>query len=138
MAERAKVVPLRTVGFWCAIIMAAAQATSAIRAFVDPSAFADYMGLPMGGSGTSQGFVLVYALRTTLIAFLAAYLAISGRLRALAVISLVALILPLGDAWLSAQAGAPQAIVIRHLGIAAFLGFTSLMLFRTSRTADGS
>jgi len=131
MSEARLATPWKTIGFWCAIIMGLAQASSALRAFADPAAFAIYMGLPLAEKADS-GFVWVYALRTTLIAFLALFLAITGRFKALAVIATVALILPIGDAWLSAQAGAPNAIVYRHIGIAAFLGFTAVMLFRDS------
>lgn len=119
----------RTIGFWCAMIMALAQITSAARAFTDPQAFSIYMGLPISGP-SEFGFVTVYALRTTLIAALAFFMAITGRFRALSVIAFIALILPLGDAWLSSQAGAPTSIIFRHLIIAAFLAFTSLMLLR--------
>lgn len=122
--------PWKTIGFWCAIIMGAAQAISAARAFIDPVGFSSYMGLPTDANGT--GFVTVYALRTTLIAALAFYLAITRRFSALGVIAVVALILPLGDAWLSSSAGADKAIVFRHLGIAVFLAFTAAMLLRDS------
>ncbi len=132
MSEATIATPWKTIGFWCAIIMGLAQASSALRAFANPAAFADYMGLPLA-ENAGPGFVWVYALRTTLIAFLALFLAISGRFKALAIIASVALILPIGDAWLSAQAGAADAIVYRHVGIAVFLGFTAAMLFRDSR-----
>ncbi len=132
MAGSTEVMHWRTIGFWCAMIMALAQATSAARAFADPMAFSIYMGLQISGP-SEAGFVTVYALRTTLIAGLAFFMAITGRFRALAVIALIALILPLGDAWLSSQAGAQSSIVYRHLGIAAFLAFTSFMLFRDGK-----
>lgn len=121
----------KTIGFWCAIIMAMAQATSALRAFANPEAFSVYMGLPVNGPDET-GFVLVYALRTSLIAALTFFLALTGRFRALAVIATIALVLPIGDAWLSAQANAEQVIVFRHIAIAAFLMFTAMMLFRDS------
>ncbi|MEM7780937.1 MAG: DUF4267 domain-containing protein [Pseudomonadota bacterium] len=116
--------------------MGLAQASSAARAFADPQAFSVYMGLPIDGPNDA-GFVTVYALRTTLIAALAFFLALTGRLGALAVIAFVALLLPIGDAWLSAQAGAPQSVVYRHIAIAVFLAFTAFMLRRdANRVSD--
>lgn len=128
-------IPWKTIGFWCAMIMVLAQATSAVRAFIDPEAFSTYMGLPVSGPN-ELAFVMVYALRTTLIAGLTFYLAITGHLRALAVIASIALILPIGDAWLSGHAGADPSIVARHATIAGFLAFTAIMLFRDSRRID--
>jgi len=125
----------RYIGFWCAMIMAIAQATSAARAFANPAGFADYMGLPLADVGMTS-FVTVYALRTSLIAFLAAFLALTRRFGALAAIAAVALLLPLGDAWLAAEAGAAQSVVARHLAIALFLGFTALMLRRDASAGD--
>jgi len=135
MTQTTRAKPCKTIGFWCAMIMALAQATSALRAFADPEAFSIYMGLPVSGPN-ELAFVMVYALRTTLIAGLTFYLAITGRLRALAVIALIALALPIGDALLSAQANADPSIVTRHTIIAGFLAFTAIMLFRDSRRID--
>jgi len=78
-------------------------------------------------------FVTVYALRTALIAAMAFYLAITGRLRALGVIAAMALVLPVGDAYLSSAAGAEQSIVLRHVAIAVFLAFTAVMLLRAGK-----
>lgn len=137
MSDSTRSIPWRKIGFGCAIVMGLAQASSALRAFADPVAFSVYMGLPIA-SPEQAGFVIVYALRTTFIAALAFYLALTGRLRALAVIAAIAMVLPVGDAWLSAQAGADNTIVYRHIAIAVFLAFTAIMLFRDSRRADAA
>lgn len=122
----------KTIGFWCAMAMAVSQAVSAARAFADPVAFASYMGLPIA-PGEAAGFVTVYALRTTLIAALVLFLALTGRLRELGVMAVIAILLPVGDAMLVASAGAPPSTVYRHAGIAVFLTFTAIMLLRDSR-----
>ena len=110
----------RTIGFWLAVIMAALQAFNAWRAFTDPSGFAAYMGLPLT-DGADPAFVLVYGLRTLFIAgLITAFLALRN-LDALAWMALVALIMPIGDAWLTAQAGAPTVIVFRHVAIALYV-----------------
>ncbi len=90
------------------------------------------MGLPIDVE-QQAGFVTVYALRTTLIAALAVVLAATKHFRLLGIIALIALILPIGDAWLTAQAGASDTIVFRHVGIAIFLAFTGVMLLRDGR-----
>lgn len=112
--------------------MAVSQAVSAARAFADPAAFASYMGLPIA-PGEAAGFVTVYALRTTLIAALVLFLALTGRLRELGVMAVIAILLPVGDAILAAGAGASPSTVYRHAGIAVFLTFTAIMLLRDSR-----
>ena len=108
MTNRSTTSVFRTAGFWMALIMGLSQTVSAVRAFSDPSGFADYMGLALFGSGDT-GFIYVYGLRTAFIAILVFLLAALKRLDALSWMALVAILMPVGDAIFAAGAGAPSA-----------------------------
>lgn len=110
----------RTIGFWLAVAIAALQGLNAVRTFANPVGFAAYMGLPLAGA-EAAAWVQVYGLRAGFIAVITTILLIRSDFTALRWTALAALVMPLGDAWLTAHAGAPTAIVARHLGIAAFL-----------------
>lgn len=124
---------LRSIGFWLAVPLAALQALNVVRAFADPMGFAAYFGAPVSGA-EAVAWVLVYALRTAFVAALVTVFLVRRDLRALSWTAAAALILPLGDAWLSHQAGAGPPIVLRHLAIALYLGITCVALFAASRT----
>ncbi len=118
---------IRTIGFWLASLMAVLQATNAIRAFADPSGFSAYMGLPLNTVADS-GFVMVYGLRTAFIACLITLLLAMRRLDVLAWMALVAVMMPVGDAVLAAQAGAPFPTLLRHglIGVYLIVAFAFL------------
>lgn len=125
---------LRSIGFWLAVPLAALQALNVVRAIVDPTGFAAYYGAPVIGPD-AVAWVQVYALRTAFVAALVSVFLVRTDLRALAWTAAAALILPLGDAWLSHQLDAAPSIVLRHLATAAYLGVTCAALFIASRTA---
>ena len=131
MTTRANVQMLRTVGFWLAAMMGLFQAINAVRAFLDPNGFAAYMGLPLAAEA-DVGFVLVYGLRTAFIAGLIGVLLSLKRLDALAWIALVALIMPIGDAWLAAQESAPLATILRHIVVALYVFMAFVFLRRAA------
>ena len=120
-------------GFWLAVAIAALQGINATRTIVDPVSFAVYMGLPFEGTD-AQAWVQVYGLRAAFIALLSSILLMRRDFAALRWTALAALVMPLGDAWLASQAGAPGAIVVRHLGTAIFLIVASYFLNRAART----
>jgi hypothetical protein len=122
---------IRTPGFWMAVIMALLQAANAVRAFADPVGFSGYMGLPLASSD-DVGFVMVYGLRAAFLACMVALLLVLKRLDVLAWIALIAVIMPVGDAWLAAQAGAPAVTVMRHGLIALYLPLTFIFLRRAA------
>ncbi len=122
----------RTAGFWLAASMAALQGVNAVRTALDPQGFATYMGLPVDQL-PALGWVQVYGLRAGFIAVLTAVLLARSEFAALRWTALAALLMPLGDAWLTAGAGAGAPIVGRHLAIALFLLVASHFLGRAAR-----
>lgn len=122
----------RTAGFWMAAVIAALQAVNAVRTVLDPQDFATYMGLP-ANQLSAFGWVQVYGLRAGFIAVLTAVLLARSDFAALRWMALAALLMPLGDAWLTANAGAGAPIIGRHLAIALFLLVASHFLSRAAR-----
>ncbi len=118
-----------------AAAIALLQAVNAARAFAGPVGFADYMGLPLGGA-QNDGFVLVYGLRAAFIALAVAALLVTRNYPALTWVAIAAIVMPVGDAILTARAGAPVATVGRHVAIAAFLVVTAIVLHLAARRAS--
>jgi hypothetical protein len=126
--------PMRTFGFWLSVPLALLQAVNVARALADPQGFAAYYGVPAIGAD-AVAWVQVYALRTAFIAALVAIFLVRRDLRALQWTAIAALILPLGDAWLTHQGGAASPIVLRHLATAGYLVLTCIALFIANRNA---
>lgn len=137
MAQTAneRAIVLRSAGFWMAVAIGTFQVLNAARAALDPVAFADYMGLPVRDPAAT-GFVLVYALRTAFIGALVLAFCVRRQLVPLMWMALLAVVLPIGDALLSAAAGAPALTILRHTAIAAFL-IATFFLLRRSVSATG-
>jgi hypothetical protein len=110
----------RSVGAWMAALIGVAQLINAISALADPMGFSVRPGLPVG-EVADTGFVLIYALRTGFIAILVAALLWTRNYTALRVVSAVAIIMPMGDAYLTFHAGAPVATVGRHLAYVIYI-----------------
>jgi Domain of unknown function (DUF4267) len=110
----------RSIGFWMALLLIASQLMNAARAFADPVAYSTYFGLPTVDA-SATGFVMVYGLRALFLAVFAAVLIVARQIRALSLMALAAVIMPIGDAILTAQAGAPISIIARHVVIGLFL-----------------
>jgi hypothetical protein len=125
---------LREPGFWLALLLIAAQAINALRVALDPTAFAAYYGRALA-AGVDPGWVSVYGLRTTFIAVLAGLLLWRRELRTLALLAWCALLLPVGDLWLVAQAGAPTPTLARHAAIGVVLLLAALALSRWAARA---
>ncbi|ALL12713.1 DUF4267 domain-containing protein [Caulobacter henricii] len=125
---------LRTFGFWLSVPLALLQAVNVARALSDPTGFAIYYGVPVSGAD-AVAWVQVYALRTAFVAALVAIFLVRRDLRALFWTAVAALILPLGDAWLTHQTGAAASIVARHLAIEGYLVLTCVALFIANRNA---
>jgi len=117
-----------------ALVAAAFLLINVVRAVADPVAFADYLGLPLADPADT-GFVLVYASRTAVLAGVTLLLVMLGRLRTLAWVSALAVVLPVTDAVLTSQAGASPGTVTRHAVIAVYLLVTAAVLAR--RESDG-
>lgn len=121
-----------TAGFWLAAAIAALQGVNAMRTVFDPQGFATYMGLPID-EPSARGWVQVYGLRAGFIAVLTAVLLTRSDFAALRWMAVAALLMPLGDAWLTEIAGAGLPIVARHLAIALFLLVAVHFLSRAAR-----
>ncbi|MGB3808108.1 MAG: DUF4267 domain-containing protein [Erythrobacter sp.] len=121
----------QTAGFWLAAAIAVLQGVNAVRTVLDPQGFATYMGLPVDQL-SALGWVQVYGLRAGFIALLTTVLLARSDFAALRWMALAALLMPLGDAWLAAGAGADGLIVARHLAIALFLLIASHFLGRAA------
>lgn len=119
-------------GFWLAVLMAVSQSVNAVRALTDPVGFAIYMGLPLIESA-DVGFVHVYGLRALFIAVLVCVFLLLRDLRALQWTAIAALVMPLGDVWLTIQANAAPSIIVRHAVIAAVVAATAVLIFRWRR-----
>lgn len=121
-------------GVASAAVMAAYMMFNAIQAWTDPNAFAIRLGLPLDASA-AEDWVRIYALRAAFIGLLLGGLTLARQWRALFLLSVAALIMPLGDAWLTYAAGAPSATFGRHLAIAAVIVVSALLLGQASKTA---
>lgn len=116
-----------TIGFWMAVPMALLQGVNAARVVLDPIGFAVYLGAPLAAPA-DIAWVQIYGLRTAFIALLVAIFLLRRDLKTLFWTALAALLMPLGDAWIAHQAGAPTATVARHLVIAAYVGLAAVAL----------
>lgn len=125
----------RSLGPWMVAAGAALMFVNALRAFISPEAFADYLGLPLV-SAADAGLVHVYALRALFIGLLGMALLLTRQSRALSLFAFAAVVMPVGDAWLTFQAGAPAPTIARHVGIAAFLLATAVLLHRDAYRAE--
>jgi hypothetical protein len=122
----------RTIGFWMSLPLGLLQGVNALRVLADPAGFAAYMGLPLA-SPADGSWVLVYGSRTAFIAALVTIFVLRRDLQALKWTALAALVMPLCDALLAAQAGAPAATIVRHGLIALYLLVTVVMLWVAAR-----
>lgn len=125
----------RSPGSWMVAAGAVLMFVNAARAFASPEAFAGYLGLPLV-SAADAGLVYVYGLRALFIGLLAAVLLGARAPRALSLLALTAIVMPVGDAWLTFQAGASAATVGRHIGIAVFLATAGVLLLRDTRQGE--
>jgi hypothetical protein len=86
-------------GFVMSGVMAAFMALNAVRAAAGPGNFARYMGLPL--ETAPAGFVHVYAARTVCLALLPTVLLLRHDAHALSAVAGCAVVIPVGDAWLT-------------------------------------
>lgn len=127
---------LRAPGVWLATLIVGLMALNAWRAIADPVAFSIYLGLP--ATTPDIGFVHVYALRAAFLGVFAAVLLARRDFRTLSLFALVAVLMPLGDAWLVYAAHGFGPIVARHLAIAVYLVVTWAALRRLADRAKAA
>ena len=121
---------------WLVVLLGGYMFLNTARAFLDPAGFATYMGLPLTDPA-NHGFVQVYALRAAFLGLCAFGLLWLRDIRALAVFALMAVVMPVGDAILTASNHASPLIVARHGASAILLAVTAWLLFnRVSKEAN--
>jgi Domain of unknown function (DUF4267) len=129
--EAADTFPWRSVGIWMVALLAVSMAINTYRAFADPVGFATYLGLPLTDP-RDVGMVHIYGLRAAFLALFGAILIFRGDVETLKFFALAALVMPIGDALLTYNAGASTATIIRHIGYVFFLALTAFLLHRWS------
>lgn len=117
-------------GFWLASAMATLMFVNATRAWLDPSAFAIYMGLPLH-SAADAAWVQVYGLRALFIGLTVSVLLLREDASTLKWLAGLALVMSLGDAALVHARGGPEAL--RHLAISGVLIAAAVALNRWDR-----
>lgn len=110
----------QTAGFVIAGIMAFYMVFNTARAVLDPVGFAATLGAPLADPADT-GFVFVYASRAAFLALLVGWLAFRRDTATLRFVALAALVMPIGDAALTASLGAAPTIIGRHVAIAVLL-----------------
>lgn len=126
----------RSAGIWMAALAGALQIFNAARAYLDPAGFASYFGLSLVDQGDA-GLVHIYALRALFIGLLVTALIATRQARALTLLAITAVVMPVGDALLAANAGAPAATVVRHAAVAVYLVVTAWLLRRMASRSPG-
>ena len=135
--ETANSFPWRSIGVWMVALLALSMAINTYRAFADPLGFANYLGLPLV-EPRDIGMIHVYGLRAAFLGLFAMILVVRGDVETLKLYALAALVMPIGDALLTYNAGAPKATIVRHVGYVVFLALTAFMLHLwTLRTSSG-
>jgi hypothetical protein len=117
-------------GVWIATLGGLLMAVNALRSLTAPVPFATYLGLPLVHDGDAD-MVRVYGLRALFIGLAVAALLVMRDTPALAALMFAAVVMPIGDAILTAKAKAPKATVIRHAVIAILLLVAGILLVTT-------
>jgi hypothetical protein len=114
-------------GVWIATAGGLLMALNAVRSLTKPVPFATYLGLPLAHDDDA-GMVRVYGLRALFIGLAVAALLAMRDVSALAALMFAAVVMPVGDAVLTAKAKAPRATIIRHAVIAIVLLVAGILL----------
>ena len=117
----------RTLGFWLVLAMAILQMYYSFRAFSSPIEFASYRGIELVSVGDRQ-WVSIYASRTLFVGLLLGVLLLRREVILLRWISLLGVVMPIGDVILAYQSAAPTSIVWRHLATIIYLLATFTVL----------
>ncbi len=122
----------RRTGFWMSVPLALFQGLSAVSAFRNPDAFAAKFGAPLADAGDAA-WVHVYGLRTAFIALLGTGLLLRRDLNGLKWALVVAPVMPLGDAYVASQAGAPLQVCVQHMVVALYVMLAAATLWFGTR-----
>ncbi|WP_406853785.1 DUF4267 domain-containing protein [Alsobacter sp. KACC 23698] len=99
----------------------------AFRALAAPVRFATYLGLPLSDEGDAP-LVQVYGLRALFVGWVIMILLANGGMRRLGAAAFAAVVMAVGDAWLTIRAKASRATITRHLAIATALAAAGVLL----------
>ena len=125
-------VTLDRTGRLLVLIMVLLQGFYAIYAFVAPVAFAELRGTSVVAPADLD-WVRIYASRTAFVALIVGYLLVSGNRTALKFAALAGTVMPITDAWLAHEAGAGNAVVIKHVVTCGYLLLTFVVLHLAQR-----
>jgi len=118
---------LKYVGIVLVLVMAMLQAFYAVYAYLDPTAFSVTRGTVLF-EGADSDWVRIYASRTLFIALVVGFLLYKQSFQALIWVAIFGLVMPVTDAVLAYQAGAPIGVVAKHIAIAIYLSVTAFVL----------
>lgn len=107
-----------------------------VRALADPVRFAEDFGIPLVDPSETT-FVVVYASRTAVLALTVLVLVVLRQSLGLAVLTSLAVLMPVADAVQTAAADASAATVARHASIAVALLVVALLCIREAGRAGG-
>jgi len=128
--------PWRSVGLWISALLIGYMLFNAVRATLNPTAFAASFGIPLTNPG-DDAFVLVYAIRALFLGLFGLALFVRRRYASLSLFLLVATVIPVGDALLVAQRGGEPTVVARHVAIAGIVLLTWFLTHRWVQRAGG-
>lgn len=123
----ARAFSLRAAGFWLVLAMALLQMFYSIYAFTSPVEFASYRGSHLTPGGDTE-WIRIYASRTLFVAMMLGLLLLRQEVSVLRWISLLGIVMPLGDAALAYQGAASTSIISRHLATVVYLLVTFAVL----------
>jgi Domain of unknown function (DUF4267) len=122
----------RSAGSWLVVPMVVLMLVNFGRTLLDPIGFAAYLGLPLQNVADFR-LIQLYGLRALFIGLFASYLLWREKATELKWFAWLAIVMPVGDAWLVWQAGGAQAIIVRHCLTAVYLLVAGTVLHRSFR-----
>ncbi|WP_216825007.1 DUF4267 domain-containing protein [Agarilytica rhodophyticola] len=118
-------------------LMAVLQGVYAIYAFFDPVAFSELRGTELFSASDSD-WIVIYASRTLFVALVVGFLLFKKQYKLLVWISLFGTVMPITDAWLAYQAGAPSVVVYKHVATVIYLIVTLVALKLVLRSENNA
>lgn len=127
----------QTIGFVLVILMILLQGFYGIFAYIDASAFSNVRGTELFNL-LDADWVKIYGSRTIFIALVLAYLLWTKHYQALMWCAAFGTVMPITDAALALEAGAPMKVVIKHVLTIGYLLITFAVLKRAVTLSNES
>lgn len=108
-------------------LMAILQGLYGVYAYVDPTGFAALRGTELATSEDID-WVIIYGSRTIFVSLTVALLLVYKQFNILMWVALIGVVMPVTDAWLAFQAGAPNPVVLKHVATVIYLLITFAVL----------